>query len=410
MSVDLRPLRASAAFRALFLSRGFAALGSQAAETALLIQAKQLTESPFVVGLLGGVEIVPLVVFGLLGGHLADHWDRRRMALACEGGLLVVALLLTANSLLPRPQIVVLFVGAGLTAAVSSLQRPSLDAAVPRLVVPAQLAAAAAMDSLFSNASQIVGPALGGLVATGPGPAAVYAFDALTFAISVLLLLRLPALRPRPGDPTEELPIGGLRGLLEGFRYAATHQELLGSYVVDLGAMILAYAVPLYPFLAGVVHADWAAGLLFSAEAVGGLLVSATSGWIGRVRRYGLGIAIAATVWCAAIAALGVAPDIVVALLLLVVAGAGDMVSGILRDALWNRVIPDGVRGRMAGIALLSYGLGPAAGQVRSGAVAARVGVRQAISVGGITAILAVGGLTLALPRYRRFRVPEAGA
>lgn len=382
-------------------------LGSLAAETALLIQAKQLTESPFVVGLLGVVEIVPLVVFGLAGGHLADHWDRRRLALACEAGLLVVALGLTANALLPRPQLAVLFVAAGLTMAISSLQRPSLDAAVPRLVASPRLAAAAALDSLFGNASQIVGPALGGLVATGPGPAGVYGFDALMFAVSIGLLVRLPRLRPRPGDPSEEVPIGGLRGLLEGFRYAVTHQELLGSYVVDLGAMVFAYAVPLYPFLAGLLQANWAAGLLFSAEAVGGLVVSATSGWMGRIRRYGLGIAIAAAVWSAAIAGLGLAPNLVVALLLLVVAGAGDMVSGALRDALWNRVIPDRVRGRMAGIALLSYGLGPSIGQVRGGAIASRLGVRRAISIGGVSAILAVGGLTLALPRYRRFRVSE---
>lgn len=409
VSVDVRPLRESGAFQALFVSRGLAMLGSLAAETALLIQAKQLTESPFVVGLLGVVEIVPLVVFALLGGHLADHTDRRRLALICEAALLVVALGLTANALLPHPQVVVLFVAAGLTMAVSSLQRPSLDAAVPRLVPASQLAAAAALDSLFGNASQIVGPALGGLVASGPGPAGVYAFDALMFAVSVGLLFRLPVLRPRPGDVPEEVPIGGLRGLLEGFRYAVTHQELLGSYVVDLAAMIFAYAVPLYPFMAGLLRADWAAGLLFSAEAVGGLVVSATSGWMGRVRRYGLGIAIAAAIWGAAVAALGVAPDIVVALLLLVVAGAGDMVSGVLRDALWNRVIPDRVRGRMAGIALLSYGLGPSIGQVRGGLIASRLGVRRAISIGGVTAVLAVGGLTLALPRYRRFRVPEAG-
>lgn len=406
--MDLRPLRAGGPFRALFVSRGLAQLGSLAAETALLIQAKQLTESPFVVGLLGAVEIVPLAVFGLAGGHLADRWDRRRLALSCEAGLVVVALMLTVNALLPRPQVAVLFLAAGLTMALSSLQRPSLDAAVPRLVAPPQLAAAAALNALFSNASQIVGPALGGLVATGPGPALVYGFDALTFAVSVGLLLRLPSLRPRPGDVTQEVEIGGLRGLLEGFRYAVTHQELLGSYVVDLAAMIFAYAVPLYPFIAGLLQANWATGLLFSAEAVGALLVSVTSGWLGRIQRYGLAIAIAAAVWSAAIAALGLAPDIVVALLLLMVAGAGDMVSGVLRDALWNRVIPDRVRGRMAGIALLSYGLGPSIGQVRGGVLAGRLGVRQAVSVGGMSAVLAVGTLTLALPRYRRFRMPDS--
>ncbi|MGH7919816.1 MAG: MFS transporter, partial [Candidatus Dormibacteraceae bacterium] len=248
--LDLAPLRSSRDFRLLFLSRVTIYLGTQAAEVALLVQAKQLTGSPLVVGLLGAVEIVPLVVFGLYGGHLADRWDRKRLALICEAGLLVCAAGLTANALLPRPSVAVLFVAAGLTMALSSLQRPSIEAAIPRLVAREQLAAAAVLISVGSNAAAIVGPAVGGALASYPGPAIIFGVDTLTFAISMVLLGRLSPLPPPA--PQGDRPLGGLRGVAEGFGYVATHPELLGSYLVDWMAMVLGYAVPLYPFMAGL--------------------------------------------------------------------------------------------------------------------------------------------------------------
>ncbi|MGH7912725.1 MAG: MFS transporter, partial [Candidatus Dormibacteraceae bacterium] len=125
---------------------------------------------------------------------------------------------------------------------------------------------------------------------------------------------------------------------------------------------------------------------------------------LGRVRRFGLWIAAAAATWGVAIACLGLAPDLAVALALLVVAGAADMVSATLRDTLWNRIIPDRLRGRLAGIELLSYALGPSLGQVRGGALAGWLGVRRAITIGGVTAVLGVGALCLLIPRYRRFQ------
>ena len=162
--------------------------------------------------------------------------------------------------------------------------------------------------------------------------------------------------------------------------------------------------------MAVALHAPWAAGLMFSVNSAGAMVVSATSGWAGRVRRHGLAIALAAAVWGVAIAGFGLAPDVGAALACLAVAGGADMVSGIFRDTLWNQTIPDGLRGRLAGVEVLSYGLGPAAGQLRAGAVAGVSTPRVSLWSGGLLCVAAVAGLTLALPAFRGYRAPATTA
>jgi MFS family permease len=410
LRIDLTPLRASADFRAVFASRTITLLGSQATEVALLIQAKQLTGSALDVGLLGAVELIPLVVFGLYGGTLADRLDRRRVARWSEVGLCCLAVALAVNASLPRPALWPLYVIAAATMALAALQRPSLDASVPRLVARGQLTAASALLSLSANASSIAGSALGGLLAAGPGPASVYVADAASFAVSFVLLclLRpLPATRQASGGQN---PPGG-RALLAGLRYAVGRQELVGSYLADLAAMTLAYPGALIPFVAASLHAPWAAGLMFSATSAGAFAASALSGWAGRVRRHGRAIALAAAAWGAAIACFGLVPDLALALACLAVAGAADMLSGVFRDTLWNQTIPDSMRGRLAGVEVLSYGLGPSAGQLRAGAVATVTSPGVSLWSGGVACVAAVGLVCLLLPGFSRYRAPlEGGA
>ncbi len=196
---DTSPLRGpgARAFRAVFLSRTVVYLGSQAAEVALLVQAKQLTGSPLVVGTLGLAELVPLVVFGLYGGVLADRFDRRALMRWCEPGLALCGVLLLLNALLPHPLLWPLYVVAALMMAFASLQRPAFEAATPRIVPRSQLTAAAAILSLSTNASVLLGSSLGGVLAVAPGPWLVYALDAAGFAVSFFLLSwGVPALPP----------------------------------------------------------------------------------------------------------------------------------------------------------------------------------------------------------------------
>ncbi|MGH3155232.1 MAG: MFS transporter [Streptosporangiaceae bacterium] len=403
LRLDLSPLQTSADFRALFASRTVTLLGTQATSVALLVQLKQLTGSALDVGLLGAIELMPLVLFGLYGGLLADRLDRRRLALVSEAGLGGFALLLMLNALQPRPALWPVYVVAAAIMGLAALQRPSLDASVPRIVPRDRLTAASALLSLSGNASFIMGASLGGVLAAGPGPGVVYAVDTASFALSFGLLCLLRPLPPGAPSGAEGRP-AGLRSVLAGLGYARRRPELIGSYLADLAAMTLAYPVSLFPFVAVALHAPWSVGLMFSATSAGALVFSALSGWAGRVRRHGLAIAGAATVWGAAIAGFGLAPNVAVALAWLVLAGAADMMSGLFRDTLWNQTVPDELRGRMAGVELLSYGLGPSAGQLRAGTVAAVSTARISLCSGGLACVAAVGVICATLPGFTRYR------
>ena len=402
---DLTPLRTSRDFRLLYASRTVTALGTDATEVALLVQARQLTGSTFAVGLLGAVELVPLVVFGLYGGVLADRFDRRRLSVACEAGLACCAAVLMLNALAPHPAVWLLYVVTALMMAMAALQRPSLEASMPRVVPKDQLMAAAALMSMSQNASYLAGTTLGGVLAAGPGPQYVYGLDTVSFVISFgfLWLVRpLPALAT--GGQSVTGSALGLRSIAAGFGLARKRQDLLGSYLADLAAMTLSYPAALFPFVAANLHAPWAAGLMFAAPSAGALVITVVSGWMGRVRRHGVAIAVSAATWGVMITGFGLAPDIWAALGFLVLAGAADMVSGIFRGTLWNQTIPDQIRGRMAGLELLSYSVGPSAGQIRAGAVASVTSARFSIASGGLLCVGAVGLVCLLLPGFTRYR------
>ena len=405
---DLTPMRTSKDFRAVFGSRTIAMTGAQATEVALLVQAKQLTNSPLVVGTLGLAELAPLIIFGLYGGVLADRFDRRALMRWCEPGLAGCAGLLLLNALLPLPLLWPLYAVAVLMTALFALQRPSFDAAIPRLVPRDQQTAAAALMSTSQNLTVLIGSSLGGIMAITPGAYSVYTLDAAGFLISFALLSRLPALPRRgeghgPDDSAGEHP-AVLSDILAGLRYAASRKDLLGSYLVDLAAMIFAYPNALLPFMAVLLRAPWSAGLMFAAPSAGAFVVSVTSGWMGRIKRHGIAIAVSAACWGLALAAFGLSPGIWVGLALLAVAGAADESSAIFRSTLWNQTIPDDVRGRMAGIELLSYAAGPPAGQLRSGAVAAVAGTRFSLVSGGLACVVGVAAACAAFPSFRRYR------
>jgi hypothetical protein len=255
---------------------------------------------------------------------------------------------------------------------------------------------------MSENISVIAGTTLGGVLAAGPGPQYVYAVDTASFAVSFALLCLL---RPLPAaQPGEHQKVPGPRAILEGLRYARGRKDLLGSYLADLAAMTLAYPNALFPFMAAALHAAWAVGLMFAAPSVGAVAVTAMSGWMSRVRRHGLAIALAAAGWGIAITGFGFAPDIGVGLACLVAAGASDMVSGIFRETLWNQTIPDALRGRLAGVELLSYSVGPSAGQIRAGGVASLTTPRFSLVSGGLLCAAAVGLVCLALPALTGYR------
>ena len=391
--IDLTPWHSSADFRRLLMGGSVTALGAMITYVAMPFQIAALTGSFVMVGLLALVEIVPLIVLGLYGGVIADAFDRRTTVILTEISATVVTTLLLVNSLLAEPQVWVVFVAAVLFASTDAIARPSLDAITPRVVAHDQLPAAAALSSIRGTVAQIAGPAIGGLLLAVWGPAAAYSVDVLTYVVSIAFLLRLS---PIPAGASSA-PVSFKR-VTEGLAYAWSRKDLLGTYLIDSIAMIFAFSWSLFPFLAQALGAPWSLGLMYSAGAVGAAVATFTSGWTSRVHRHGRAIVFAAIAWGLAVACVGLTVNLAVVLLLLAIAGGADMISGVFRQAMWNQTIPDDLRGRMAGVELLSYSIGPQLGQARAGLTAQVFSLRSSFVMGGIACAAMVATVGRGLP------------
>ena len=298
--IDLAPLRKSKDFSLLWAAGLISYFGSMITYVAVPFQIKEMTNSYIAVGLSGVVEIVPLILFGLYGGVLADYVDRKKMVWATEFASLFLVAILLVNSFLPDPHLVLIYVVIGLFAAVNGLQRPSADAILPRLVGHADLPAASALMSLRWQLGVIIGPTIGGVLISTFSISVGYIADIATFFISLAFLMRVKNV---PANPEAQKP--SLAGLIEGVRYAYRRQDLLGTYLVDLAAMFFAMPIALFPFWADQLGAPWALGLLYAAGTVGSVAVTLTSGWTRTYRFHGRAIIWAAIGWGGAIALAG---------------------------------------------------------------------------------------------------------
>jgi MFS family permease len=392
---DLRPLRRHRDYRLLTVGQSVSFFGSMVTYVAVPYQVYELTESSLVVGMVGVVQMAAILALAFLGGALADAADRRRLVRWSEAGELACCLLLLANAALDRPAVWPVFVLAAAMAGLNAIQRPALQGLVPRIVDRDELTAAGAIDALTRTIGMVAGPAFAGVLLAGAGLEVAYAVDAATFAIS---LAALALMKASPPPPDAERP--SVRQVVEGLRYARSRPELIGTYVVDMAAMFFGMPMALFPELAGRYGGSAALGALYAAPSVGAFLATVTSGWTGRVHRHGRAITLAAAGWGLAIVGFGLARWLWLALVMLAAAGAADMVSGIFRMSMWNRTIPDHLRGRLASIEMLSYTSGPLLGNAESGAAAALFGVRAAVVSGGVLCVGSVAGAAAALPAF----------
>lgn len=396
LRMDVTPLRSSRDFRLLFLAGTVFYFGAMVTYVAIPFQIYTLTGSNFAVGAIGLVELVPLVVFGLYGGALADHVDRRKLLVwtgVAQAGFTAV---LAVNAFRDDPSIWVIFVVSALLASSSSMQRPSREALMPRTVAHDQIPAANALTSLGMQIGVLVGPALGGLLVAYVGIGWCFLVDICGLSVASLMFALM---RPYPHRAETTPP--SLAGIGQGVRYAMSRRDLLGTYFVDIAAMLLALPVVLFPALAEeVFDQPQLLGLLYSAETVGALLATALSGWTSRVHHHGRAIVVAAAAYGGCVGLAGLMPSIWLVAAFFALSGAADMISGVFRGTVWSQTIPESMRGRLAGIEMLSYSLGPLGGQVRAGLTADLWTVRGAISSGGFACI---GGVALTALALRDF-------
>ena len=399
-AIDLSPLKKYRDFKLLFTAGLFSYFGSMITFVALPFQVKELTGSFWAVGLIGAVEIIPLIVFGLYGGVLADYLDRKKMIWFTEFGTLIATSVLLINSLQEKPSVILIFVIAAIFAALSGLKRPSQDAILPRLVSHDDLPSASALMSLRWQFGGIVGPSVGGIIIASYGAGAAYLTDCLTFLISLALIWQVKSV-----PPLDKATPPSMAGLLEGLNYAFKRKDLLGTYVVDLAAMFLAMPMALFPFWADEIGAPYALGFFYSSITFGAVLVTLLSGWMRNYPHHGRAVIIGALGWGVAIVAAGSSNSLVLVITCLIIAGAFDQVSALFRGFIWNQSIPDELRGRLAGIEMLSYLLGPLGGQARAGGMAAMSSLRVSIVGGGLLCIGFVGLIAASMPKFRSYDV-----
>lgn len=394
--VNLSIFRRNRNFTLLYIGQFVSFLGTMITGVALPYQIYMETRSTLMVGLLSLCQLLPLLVTALIGGVFADRYHRRFLLLSAELVLAVGSLLLALNAALPTPHIWVTFVVATFMSAFNGLHRPALDSIVQQIVKREDFPAVGALASLKGSVCMIIGPAIGGLIIATFGVVVTYYVDVVSFFISLAALCLMTHI-PKPQRVSDD---STWTALVQGFRYAFSRQELVGTYMVDFSAMIFGMPTALFPAIALSFGGAKALGMLYAAPAVGALLVSFFSGWTARVHRQGRAIAISAALWGLAIIGFGLASNFMVALFFLVLSGAFDGISGIFRSIMWNQTIPNHLRGRLSGIEMISYLSGPKLGDTEAGLVAAAFGVTVSIVSGGVMCVAAVGICCYFLPKF----------
>lgn len=404
--VDLSPLRDFRDYRLLWAGQTVNVVGSQITRVALPYQVYLLTHSTLAVAALSLTQLVPLLLFSLGGGSLADAFDRRRLLLVTQVGLAASSGALALVSIVGDPQIPVLFVIAFVAASFSAVDGPTRSSAVTRLVPPHRLPAAIALGQLSFNAGSVIGPAIGGLVLALVGPAGAYVLDLCSYAAFVGALA---AIRPIP--PTVAGARPGLAAIAEGLRFVRRRRVILSTFAIDLNAMIFGMPQALFPALAlDVFHAGpIGVGLLNAAPAFGALLGAAVSGVATRIRQVGRGIIIAVVVWGIAIVLFGLSTfSLPLALVFLAIAGGADVFSAVLRSSVVQLQTPDELRGRVSAIHLLVVISGPRVGDIEAAAVASAIGVQLSVISGGFLCLLGVLAVARWFPELDRHLAVEA--
>ncbi|MBZ5735617.1 MFS transporter [Nocardioides sp. TRM66260-LWL] len=420
---DTRPLR-NPHFRRLWLANIVTVIGAQLTVVSVPAQIYADTGSSAYVGLTGLFGLVPLVVFGLYGGALADVVDRRTLLVVTTLGLIGTSTLFWLQAALGSGNVWLLLSLFAVQQAFFAVNQPTRSAVLPRLLEPELLPAANSLSMTVMQAGGIAGPLVAGALIPVLGFSWLYLIDAISLLATLGAVLRLPPL------PIEGVAAGaaGLRSVIEGLAYLRTQPVLLMSFVVDLIAMVFGMPRALFPEIA---HVDFAGpeqgglvfALLFAAIPAGAVVGGVLSGWVSRVTRQGVAVIVCILVWGAAIAGFGVAVALadvdggryrtamlVAAVGLLALGGAADMASAAFRTSMLQSAAEDAVRGRLQGVFIVVVAGGPRISDVVHGAAAVSVGAATAAAGGGVLVIVGTVVAALAVPSFVRYRITRDAA
>ena len=406
--VDLDPLRLDRQFRLLWSAQLVGSVGAAMAVVALPFELWELTHSSLSIGLLAIVQLVPILLFALGGGAIADAVDRRRLLTVTQTTLATVGLVMALLAAQPNPPVWAFYVVAFVMAGVGSVDSLTRGSTLPRIVPRERLRAAIAVNTMGFTAMSVAGPALAGQVIEWAGVPAAFAFDC---ACGIASLAAIRMLAPLPPHPDAARP--SLRSVAEGLRFVRSRRIVMAAFVIDLDAMIFGMPSSLFPQLALTVFNAGAAGygLLQAAPAVGAAVGAAFNGWTAQARHAGRGVIWAVAAWGVAIVGFGLATfSFPVALLFLAFAGAADVVSAVLRSSIIQLETPDRLRGRVMSIQTLVVTGGPRLGDAEAAAVAAIAGAQFSVVSGGLLCVAGLAAVVKLFPQLIGHELRHDGA
>jgi MFS family permease len=409
---DTRPLQ-DPHFRRLWLANIVTVIGAQLTVVAVPAQIYSMTGSSAYVGLTGVFGLVPLVVFGLWGGALADVMDRRTLLMITTVGLIATSGLFFVQAFLGLENVWLLLCLFAVQQAFFAVNQPTRSALLPKLLPTDLLPAANSLNMTVMQAGGIAGPLVGGALIPLVGFSWLYAIDTVTLFATLGAVVGLPRL------PVEgALSTPGIRAVIDGFRYLRTQPVLMMSFVVDLIAMVFGMPRALFPEMAhldfgGPDEGGLAFALLFAAIPAGAVVGGVLSGWVSGIDRQGLAVIWSIIVWGLAMVGFGTAAllapvlpgMLVVAVVMLAVGGAADMASAAFRTSMLQSAASDAVRGRLQGIFIVVVAGGPRVADVAHGASAAVTGAAVAAAGGGVLVVVFTVVAALAVPAFVRYRV-----
>lgn len=432
---DITPLKVSRDYRRLWVGNSLSAVGTQLTLVAVSLEIFALTGSSAYVGLLGAFALVPLVIAGLYGGAVADHLDRRKVALASSFVLWLTTVAICAHAWMQIENIWVLYGLIALHSGASGINQPTRGAIIPALVGPTLLPAANALNMLTFSVAMMAGPLAAGVLVASIGYAWTYSIDAVTFLFTLYAVWKLPSMPPeqdpaRAGERRSRMV--GLSSVWEGFRFLGTRKNLRMTFIVDIIAMATAFPRAVLPAVGALLigvqvtgstsgagdGAEAATGVLLAGIAGGAFIAGLFSGTFTRITAQGRAVYWSIVVWGLAIAGFGVvvwlgvrqaelgAPSALflwVAALMLVIAGAADSVSGIFRNTILQTATPDHLRGRLQGVFIVVVAGGPRIGEMLTGAVAGGIGESITMIAGGVLCVIGVSIAVAVAPGFLRY-------
>jgi MFS family permease len=396
-------------YRLIYFSHFISLLGSMASYVVVPYQIYHITNSNFMVGALGVTQLLPVFIFGLIGGSVADRFDRRKIVIVSELMMSLCALGLVVNATLSAPSVPAIFILIFILQSASAYHRPATEAMTQKIVSPEDFHAVASLSSFQYAVSAIVGPALGGWMIFGLGIWGAYVFDLATFVVALIAALMIT--KNYGIEPTTE-PKNFFADMKEGLMFAKGNQVLMGSYTIDIVAMTFAFPVALFPAIAIKYTYEEMIGWLYAGMAMGSLLVVVFIGnWATSKLNRGQMIVWAAALWGVAIFFFGFSfQSVYLAIFLLALAGAADTVSGLQRRVVWNEIIPNNMRGRLAGIEMISYMSGPLLGNFRAGTMASMTTESASTYWGGALCVVIVIICALLLPKFWKYKSTQPAA